>query len=53
VSSRPLSRVKMCGGVSGCFSGAKVSQRPKTMRQAKPLASVPMTLGELAAVVVV
>jgi len=43
----------MWGGVSGCFNGANVSQRAKTIRHAKPLTRVPMTFGSLDGRVVV
>ena len=36
VKSRPLLEATICGGVSGCLSFPKVSQRAKTMRMTKP-----------------
>jgi hypothetical protein len=53
VSSRPVSRVKTWVGVSGCFSGAKLSHNANATSAPKPATSVPMTFGSFDGSVVV
>jgi hypothetical protein len=53
VRSRPLSRLKTCVGVSGCFKSANVSQRANATSATKPLTKVPMTFASLDGNVVV